>query len=541
MKINRYQQLASNSQKVYAANEKSLLRLKAGDIFKGQIIDIKQGKLSLLLETGATVEAKLQSNVYELKIGQSLFFRVQSLTNEQIFIEILPDQWSDSKSNIILEALEAANLLPTDENYKMVEKLLEKQLPVDKDNLHAINQFIKSNKNVTLDKIIFLMDKQIPVNEKNISQLDGYIEQHIHLHKQIENLLDKIIKLSHSPIAEKILDCFLETGDNALTDKDINPEEIINKADLLDKEAQRVRAGETELKNQLTEIRKEVELLTFMKDNQHIIETFMNQHEFFTEEEFFSFLMSEFPTSEIKALMSNDNHFFMFFAENMKYLLENKTDNQYLEKVLNNKIRTFLNVLKEELYLPLEKLKNKEELKERFNKLYKYMNRLENLLTGQDSAQVKDLYKTCQEIKNNLEFMNQFSKSDAFIQIPIKLNHHHSEAQLYVFRKKKTAKKSSHSLSVLIALDLAYMGHTEVFVQKNDKDLYLQFKLENDTYIKIMKEYIHRLLDVLSYKSYKIRSLNFHKLEDSFNLLKTEENDYNINEEPRRFSFDMRV
>ena len=69
------------------------------------------------------MEAKLQNNLYELKIGQSLYFRVQSLTNEQILIEILSENWTDPKSNIILEALEAANLSPTEENYKMVESL----------------------------------------------------------------------------------------------------------------------------------------------------------------------------------------------------------------------------------------------------------------------------------------------------------------------------------------------------------------------------------------------------------------------------------
>ena len=168
MKINRYPQLSSNN-KIASSNEKPLMKLKAGEIFKGQIIDIKQGKLTLLLETTGTVEAKLQNNLYELKIGQSLYFRVQSLTNEQILIEILSENWTDPKSNIILEALEAANLSPTEENYKMVESLLDRQLPIDKDNLHTITQLLKTSEKLNLDKLLLLMNNEILINEKHKS------------------------------------------------------------------------------------------------------------------------------------------------------------------------------------------------------------------------------------------------------------------------------------------------------------------------------------------------------------------------------------
>ena len=341
-----------------------------------------------------------------------------------------------------------------------------------------------------------------------------------------------------SPIYMEILDSFIKEIDiNVL---DLNNELSVEYTHI-DKEINTDKSTNLIFDDSLMMIRREMEILNFIKENQNLLEGFINNNEVFSKEVLFSFLMNDLPDSNIKSLLVKDNNFFMIFAENLKLLFNNKEDNNFINKLLSNKSMIFFNEIMKDLYLSPEQLKDKDKLKDSLNKLYKYINNIESLLSNQETIEYKGLLKASQEIKNNLEFMNQLNKFDSFVQIPIKLNDNNSQAELYVFRKRKHSKKQSNSVSALIALELVNIGQIEVFVQKNDRDIFLQFSLESDLYIKTVKGHINKLINSLNSKGYQVKSLTFNKLENSFNILKPIKKDYNINEEPKRFTFDMRV
>ena len=85
MKINWYPQLSSNNKIAQAM--KTLMKLKAGEILKGKLLILNK-EINFIIRNNWHCEAKLQNNLYELKNWPKLYFRVQSLTNEQILIEI---------------------------------------------------------------------------------------------------------------------------------------------------------------------------------------------------------------------------------------------------------------------------------------------------------------------------------------------------------------------------------------------------------------------------------------------------------------------
>ena len=151
-----------------------------------------------------------------------------------------------------------------------------------------------------------------------------------------------------SPIYKEILDSFIKEIDiNVL---DLNNELSVEYTHI-DKEINTDKSTNLIFDDSLMMIRREMEILNFIKENQNLLEGFINNNEVFSKEVLFSFLMNDLPDSNIKSLLVKDNNFFMIFAENLKLLFNNKEDNNFINKLLSNKSMIFFNEIRKDLYL----------------------------------------------------------------------------------------------------------------------------------------------------------------------------------------------
>lgn len=498
--------------------EKSFYKLSEGEIFKAQITDIQHGKVLLKLSDGFSIEAKLQNQLLEMKIGQMIFFKVQSNTNDQILIEILKNQNEDPKLNVVLDALNAAKLIVNQENVKLVESLLENQLPIDSNSLQEIFHQIKNHPNISLEEVLFLLKNEMQIDEKNILQLNGYIEHNKNIGEQVNQLLDTIENMENGSHKLEFIKSLTQAKQSEYS---INPP--------LDSEHM------SESTHELITLEKEIEVLTYLKDRPESLLENMLKNDYTT------LFSAEDLNEEIRSILINDKEVSNFFKNTLKLLTDTNKGKEGLEDILSDKIKEFINIIKNELHIPLENLKNQDNLKEVFNKIYKYVLSVNDIAHKMESPQGKEIAEVSEQIKDNLDFMNQLNKYESYIQIPIRIDHHHSQADLYIFRKKKNKKNDAHSISALIALDLANLGYVEAFVQKNGKDVYCQFRLENEKFEGIFQKYTPRLMNALHNKGYHLKSITFHRLKERFNIIKSPENASNIKEEPKRYSFDMRV
>lgn len=529
MKVTPFKDLSIQQAKNVSSVEKPFYKLSEGEIFKAQIIDIQHGKILLKLNDHFSIEAKLQNQLLEMKIGQMLLFKVQSNANDQILIEILKNQNEDPKLNVVLDALNAAKLMTTPENVKLVETLLDNQLPIDSSSLQNVFHQIKNHPNISLEEIVFFLNNEIEIDEKNIFQLNGYIKHSINLEEQVGQLLDRI---------ENMKDVFnkVELIKSLAQAKDIpDSAESLANSDSGEKVNHASR--------DLSKLAKEIEVLNELKNKPE----FLLKDIFQKENDTFHFSQDLNP--ELKAILSNDEEISNYLKTTFELWMNANDENEIsekakegLEKILSDKVKTFLHIIRNDIHIPLEDLRNQEKLKEVYNKLYKYVLSLDNTAHKMDSAQGKEIAETSQQIKDHLDFMNQLSKFQSYIQIPIKMDRHNAQADLYVFRKKKNKKNDAQSISALIALDLAKLGYMEAFVQKNGKDVYCQFRLENENYKGIFQKYSQKLTNALLNKGYNLKSISFHSLKERFNIIKSPGNDItSIKEEPKRYSFDMRV
>ncbi|WP_058485544.1 flagellar hook-length control protein FliK [Defluviitalea phaphyphila] len=496
MRINKYNELNS-IQKFNLPLEKSFLKLKLGDIFKAQIIDIQQDKVLLCLDNGMSIEAKLQNELLEMKIGETMLFKVKSNSNEQILLETLKNQNENPKLNIILDALDSANLLATSENIEMVEKLLDNHLSIDKSSLQDIFLKLKNNPNLKLEEIIFFINNEIPINEENINQLKNYVLHNFNLEEQINEFMGKINNI-----------------------KDYNLKlELLNSYDIADSLP-------------FTSLQKEIKSLIYIYENYEFL------NDIIIDERNLNNNLTLLNNNKIKSFLLEDNEILNFFKQHIKEFMINNKDKSHLEITLSDKFKSLFKVVQNDINIPLEQLKDQKKLDETLNKLYKFVIDIENRIGSNDENEITNISK---QIKNNLEFMNQLNKYETYVQIPININNNNTQVEIYVFRRNKNKRNKSSSISAFIALDLKNLGHLEIFLQKNLKDIYCQFRLENEIYKDIIKKHIQKLINSLSNKGYNLKNITFEKLEEKFNILKPTENNSDLNEELKRYSFDMRV
>ncbi|MCL2235377.1 MAG: flagellar hook-length control protein FliK [Defluviitaleaceae bacterium] len=153
-----------------------------------------------------------------------------------------------------------------------------------------------------------------------------------------------------------------------------------------------------------------------------------------------------------------------------------------------------------------------------------------------------------------VDFSRNITDTKAYYQFPFIAVGEEKTAELHVFKKKGSkdrTDKGKHA-SALIALDTGFLGRVEVFVQKNDRNVNVQFRSDTGETLKTVNVKGHELSDLLKETGYIMTSLKTKKINEAFDITKTGEdaeptkffgkgNQTPEAASPKRYSFDVRV
>jgi len=164
-----------------------------------------------------------------------------------------------------------------------------------------------------------------------------------------------------------------------------------------------------------------------------------------------------------------------------------------------------------------------------------------NLALAQASDNIADI----------VDFSKNIADNKAYFQIPF-----HGEnqqlAELHVFKKKGGAGKKNDGriATALVALDMAFLGRVEILINKNDKNVNLQFRSDQDKTVNTVTLNSIDLANLLKDAGYVLTGLKAKKLTEKFDITgadqenrkqKTENREVLYDDVPKRYSFDMRV
>ncbi len=200
--IHQYQNnAASGTQTLAQTREPTAVRplsaqaqeLVPGKVFEGTITEIKNGQVTIGLNDGRSISARLDAGV-NLEKGQPMLFQVKSYSGEQIAIR--PVTLESAQNPTLLRALEAAGLQVNDKNLSMVNQMMAQQLPVDKNSLHQMMRILANFPKAEVQTLVQMQKLGLVITEESLNQFQNYKNGQQALLPEMNRLMDGIAELS---------------------------------------------------------------------------------------------------------------------------------------------------------------------------------------------------------------------------------------------------------------------------------------------------------------------------------------------------------
>ena len=500
------QNISSASGKQLKAAETLLKNLEPGQIFSGEITDIRGSYITITLQNMQSVQAKLAEN-FEFLIGQKAMFQVKDNQDNQLYIRPLSMDAAQNGELMVAErALEAANIQMTEKTLELVKNLLAENQPIDKQSILSYVRQLAKFPDADIQDLISLHKYQMPVTEENLTQLTNY--------KQFEHSLLKDIDILEQKLPQMVERMASESP---------------QKAEAFIKELTAVLYPETaEEKPQITDTEKKVPQGTEnpqKKAEQGSDAPAVRTQDMPDEAKKEAALVKEKPDS---------------LPELIKELAkpEGKEWKEHAGKLIREAIE-------EKLLLRPEEVADKEKVKEYYKEAAEKGEKLKELLHsyGKESA---PLEKPVQNMTQNVKFMQSLNEIFNYIQLPLKFSNQQAHGDLYVYTKRKAKGRAEEGLSALLHLDMEHLGSVDVMIRMLGQRVTTNFTLETVELLDFIEQHMDLLEERLENKGYscafqvivKDSEEQQRSFEECLTGLAGEEGSQG---DIRRFSFDVRA
>lgn len=508
----------------------SLNEMSKGMIFEGTVSSVRGNQVKLALSNGQQILARLAGK-FSFEQGQSVFFQVKN--NDGCTIEIKPYTVDGEGANLtLMDALKAAGLPVDGINLSMVNKMMEEHMPIDKTSLNQMYQLVQDNKDINVTTLVELKRLGIEINQVNAAQFENYANDKQAITIAMDSLIDEL--------------------PNALSAEDLSMYKLVTQArDILNI----VTEGLPEEAFISSEASDMSQYETIMRDNQSapVVKKHFNIAELFeslnsvsgesqdihttqkinnapatdtillqeneTKSNTIGFLLSDKQIEElneqVRMLLPNlqENNISLYSEDSsvvgilndIKSMLENTPANaDTLRHLFSGE--AFKLMLKEALeqqwmIKPGDLEKNPKKLDGLYDKIEKQITNMEIILKTSGVVNPK-AEALADNIRGNIEFMNQINEAYTYVQVPLKMNEKNASGQLYVYTNKKSMSNPDKELSAFLHLDLEHLGGTDVSIKMLHRKVTTNFYLDSDESYALVKQFLPVLEKRLQDKGY---------------------------------------
>lgn len=428
----------------------SLNEMSKGMIFEGTVSSVRGNQVKLALSNGQQILARLAGK-FSFEQGQSVFFQVKN--NDGGTIEIKPYTVDGEGANLtLMDALKAAGLSVDGINLSMVNKMMEEHMPIDKTSLNQMYQLVQDNKDINVTTLVELKRLGIEINQVNAAQFENYANDKQAITIAMDSLIDELPNaLSAEDLSMYKLVTQARDILNIVTEG--LPEEAFISSEASDmsqyeaimrdnKSAPVVKKhfNIAELFESLNSVSGESQdIHTTQKiNNAPAIDTILLQ-ENETKSNTIGFLLSDKQIEElngqVRMLLPNlqENNISLYSEDSsvvgilndIKSMLENTPANaDTLRHLFSGE--AFKLMLKEALeqqwmIKPGDLEKNPKKLDGLYDKIEKQITNMEIILKTSGVVNPK-AEALADNIRGNIEFMNQINEAYTYVQVPLKMN-----------------------------------------------------------------------------------------------------------------------
>ncbi len=595
------QKLDTNINAKNVGKTSTIQDMKAGDVFEGTVVSVKNDKVSIALSDGQKIEARLDNGV-QVAPGQSLFFEVKSASTSTI--EIRPySSGTEGNNPILANALKEASIDVNVQTLKMVQEMMHEGLPIDKESLAKMYRQIVNFSNIDVKTVVQMTKFDIPITEQRAYQFENYLNDKQAITNKLNDVLNNLVKNISDPSIPikqiesnnvKLLDIVSKGLENVKVEQFLDKEEVNM---LLDKILQ-IEGQQDEGKDFLKMIKMFQSENAKIAENRNVLaETSINKGEVLAEEENVIALekndMTSIHSQEKNADtqtksggIQNENIDVQNNSQNVdtknpdlstlnqekqtidgnvqksenlnsnfsklevadilnqiKSLMNNPavSEKDILSLILSKEYKGFVeSIIKEQWLIEPEQLKENGKITQLYKKLDYQITQIEELVNAVSQNKTA-LMSTISEIRGNLDFMNQVNNIYNYVQIPLKMTKQDVNGELYLYTNRKNLKEKKGELSAFLHLELDNLGTTDVSIKLKDKNLKTNFFVEDDASYDLIFANLPMLLSKLNKLGYAC-TLEVVNEKKKINFVE----DFLKKDLPtagpvKRFSFDMRA
>ncbi|MCL2416161.1 MAG: flagellar hook-length control protein FliK, partial [Defluviitaleaceae bacterium] len=453
-------------------------------------------------------------------------------------------------NDLLRIVISSAGLAPNDSNIKMVMDLLSKDFPATKENIIKFNQGMKLTNN-NPEMTAFLMKNEIRLNFSNAQILNNLVglsntpstaESKFQLTEQIREMAEEIVKLPPSPQKTALLQNLLSqapiVSPTAIPEETILPqpqnyaqlvENVKSHALLLATEQlQALRTTEFTIPQMLEN--KEEFLQEILKDPIALPEKLLEALKGSSErnglevvEIISKGIFDQNPALLERVLTSLRKNAERFEESLIRQIIDKFT----LDSSKPQEINRMINELRElavsitENKIPAASIsENKipaESITENATPAASISENAQSLSASPRLMQI------AQNVLNTTDFLNQLTQI-AYLQLPIAINNHATTAELYIFKDGGNRKqsKSGGATSALISLNLTNLGVVEAYIQRHNRSINCQFRLDTDSTKSLIQSNIEKLTNMLSSFGFSLDMIQYHAVKEPFSLIQQE-------------------
>lgn len=508
----------------------SLNEMSKGMIFEGTVSSVRGNQVKLALSNGQQILARLAGK-FSFEQGQSVFFQVKN--NDGGTIEIKPYTVDGEGANLtLMDALKAAGLSVDGINLSMVNKMMEEHMPIDKTSLNQMYQLVQDNKDINVTTLVELKRLGIEINQVNAAQFENYANDKQAITIAMDSLIDELPNaLSAEDLSMYKLVTQARDILNIVTEG--LPEEAFISSEASDmsqyeaimrdnKSAPVVKkhfniAELFESLNSVSGESQDIHTTQKINDAPAIDTILLQENE--TKSNTIGFLLSDKQIEElngqVRMLLPNlqENNISLYSEDSsvvgilndIKSMLENTPANaDTLRHLFSGE--AFKLMLKEALeqqwmIKPGDLEKNPKKLDGLYDKIEKQITNMEIILKTSGVVNPK-AEALADNIRGNIEFMNQINEAYTYVQVPLKMNEKNASGQLYVYTNKKSMSNPDKELSAFLHLDLEHLGGTDVSIKMLHRKVTTNFYLDSDESYALVKQFLPVLEKRLQDKGY---------------------------------------
>lgn len=527
--------------------EGEISKVKVGQTIKATILNVTPDEVTLKLDDGTTMSAKVQSSL-NAAIGDNIELVVKDKSQGQFILQTVKDaNLLAGKLEDIKDLLFNLKLPINDKNIDIVQNLMNLKMPVNSENMKLALSIISNFENINPQKAVFMIANKIVPDEKNVQLLNTNIIKDV-FKNEFTNLENRILDIPDNNVKAQILDA-LNTNDfknnpkieqlknvieTLITNNDLPKNEVIQSIaknivsiiDELPSENKDTTFKNMDFKSIEGQLKNTIEVL---KQNTKEIENIITKYE-----------NNEIPHEELEtqidkllipiksALVKDVNN----ILDKVKNNNDIKKDDIDID--INNSIKKAIN----EISIKVSKDLDSKDLNvnELYKDIYKKLESIKNIATENSSS--KELTSGITNIQDNIKFINNVNNNMAYIPIPLNIDNNRTTGQLYILKNNKHARIDSQNASLYLALDMPNLGAVGILVNVDKNNLSLNFKSESDKSIDVIRNNYPKLIEVLKNKSYNVLDVTFSVFNNEINML----NVTNVlGEKIKTRTFDIRV